>query len=511
MKVLYNLIILSLALVEFAGADVTVEPYDVLGVSFDDEPYGYIGTLEGSGGIGSAFPVEKGVCLTAGHVVFNKSTSSWSAVSYSPQRNDAHREEKAVILCLGWSSYTANHPSNSTASPDQFNLDAAAVVLFDHGHSSLLKTKSEDVVEDLSLNNIEKVLIGYPEPHRFSNPNYSSLEQGIPFGTSPQSMVIDVADIEDGVPSDDHDFDLYYAPELHSAQGNSGGPLLVENVEGWYAGAILVGGGPGDGSVFKLINDEVEDLKALASLHYANIEGGALLTMEIDEYVSNSEFVIMDVSLQKTDLASSVDGLEVSIDDESEIEAIAYTEDKIRLFWDFDGFSRTSWAPIADILRDRENLVIKFKTSIETSGSNETYDIGPGCQHLTSSGWAEKISISNKIFFKDMSFPVVSITGDSVEFSCDYGSYSWEGPDSVVLYVRRKREGAFIQPIQCSRKLQQIASTNGLPTQGLCLLLHPWIGNTTTRQCSESSRLNQKSQRCRLGMLHKMSKVGIFR
>jgi hypothetical protein len=176
-----------------------------------NSPYGFVGQILAEGNYGTGFLVKDRVVLTAAHVLFDRSTLSYSSNVWWSFQKHSPEHEPVPKQPMGWYAFSA-YAAGQTNNVERRNYDVAAMFFTPHEGARggyLTHTEGRDW---LSSSESQKVLIGYPmeivpvnqrgRMHE-TGPRYFQFERII--GTA-----------------------LYRSQDLKGYGGMSGGPLCIE-------------------------------------------------------------------------------------------------------------------------------------------------------------------------------------------------------------------------------------------------------------------------------------------
>ena len=220
----------------------------------DDRPYAYCGQIRSDAGSSSGFVVRPRVVATAGHVVFDDgSLTTASGLEWLFQQDRGVHEPRPQIprgyyLMTGYAAQRVLDNSPGTSSPQSQNLDAAALYFLEDaargGFSGYLA--SDLTSNEFLLSSARKMLVGYPVD------GILSANRDRMHATPPANVVFAQAFGR-----------TYTTSDIHSAGGNSGGPLCVQFENGNYYPAAIYLGGTAQ-TVVRAIDGEVVELIGFA-------------------------------------------------------------------------------------------------------------------------------------------------------------------------------------------------------------------------------------------------------
>jgi uncharacterized delta-60 repeat protein len=248
-----------------AGTTPAPLPYASI-VSGTGLPYAFVGQIRSDDGEATGFVVLDRVVATAGHVVFDDATLSYTTGLQWLFQREAGTYEPVPLTPSG--SYvldgyaaqriTENTPGSST--PQSQDLDAAAMFFMQEAGPSSSGTgaysgylASDSSANEFLLSPALMTLVGYPVD------GIPSVNQGEMFATPRENIGFSLeepaeVDGTTGVP-----YRLYTTTDITAPGGMSGGPLCVQFQGGTYYPAAIYLGGNGD-TVVRAIDSNVVTL-----------------------------------------------------------------------------------------------------------------------------------------------------------------------------------------------------------------------------------------------------------
>ena len=218
-------------------------------------PYAFVGQIRSDVGSSTGFVVTPHVVATAGHVVFDDTTFTYTKQLQWLFERQAGTYEPTPVTPAGTlvlDGYAAEREKENTpgiSALNSQNLDVAALYFFAEagggGYSGYLASNSITSDNYLTSSTTNKMLVGYPiegEP----TVDTGQGAQGEMFATAPISAAFTQAlgtDSTTNPQTEGNPYQVYTTDALYSVGGNSGGPLCVEYIDGnYYPAAIYLGG-----------------------------------------------------------------------------------------------------------------------------------------------------------------------------------------------------------------------------------------------------------------------------
>jgi uncharacterized repeat protein (TIGR03803 family) len=247
------------------GAVPAPLPYSII-VSGTGLPYAFVGQIRSDDGEATGFVVMDRVVATAGHVVFDDATLSYTTgLQWLFQREAGTYEPEPLTPAGSYvlSGYAAQRILENTpgvSSPQSQDLDAAAMYFTQEAAPSASGTgafggylASDSEANEFLLSPALMTLAGYPID------GIPAANQGQMFATPPANIGFSLeepAEIDGttGVP-----YRLYTTTGITAAGGMSGGPLCVQFQGGAYYPAAIYLGGNGE-TVVRAIDSNVVNL-----------------------------------------------------------------------------------------------------------------------------------------------------------------------------------------------------------------------------------------------------------
>jgi hypothetical protein len=197
------------------------------------QPYGFVGQLRSSAGLGSGCVIKPRVVATAGHVVFDDGTLAaatnieWLFQRDRDQFEPAPQIPRGFYLFDGYAAQRAADNSPGVSSPQSRDLDLAALYFMEDagrgGYSGFLA--SDTATNEFLTSAAPKVLAGYAVD------GVATADQGRLFATPAIT-----AGFAQGYGR------THSSTALRGLGGMSGGPLFVEHQGHFYPAAVYLGG-----------------------------------------------------------------------------------------------------------------------------------------------------------------------------------------------------------------------------------------------------------------------------
>jgi uncharacterized repeat protein (TIGR03803 family) len=251
------------------GTSPSVVPYQSV-LSGTNLPYAYVGQIQTDAGSATGFVVSSRVVATAGHVVFDDYTLSyttgvqWLLQQYVGTYQPAPIVPAGFYVFGGYSAQRISDINSGAASPGvgtiaSENLDAAALFFLQDagngGYGGYLA--SDSVPNEFLVSSSNKMLVGYPVD------NIPTAEQGELFATPRAdihfSEVQGLAASGTAIGITSTNYQVYTTTDITSESGNSGGPICVQYKNGLYYPAAIYLGGSGE-TVVRAINGDVVNM-----------------------------------------------------------------------------------------------------------------------------------------------------------------------------------------------------------------------------------------------------------
>jgi uncharacterized repeat protein (TIGR03803 family) len=230
------------------------------------QPYAYVGQIRGDDAAATGFVVLDRVVATAGHVIFDDATLSYtSGLQWLFQREAGTYEPipqmpAGAYLLDGYAAARIAANTPGVATPQSQDLDAAAMYFLEDagrgGFSGYLA--SDSPVNEFLTSSALMTLVGYPVdgiPAANQGQMFATLLANIDF--SLESPAVDAAT---GVP-----YRLYATTDITAAGGAAGAPLFVQFQGGNYYPAGIYVGGDGE-TVVRAIDSQVVNLFTAAEV-----------------------------------------------------------------------------------------------------------------------------------------------------------------------------------------------------------------------------------------------------
>jgi hypothetical protein len=224
-------------------------------------PYAYVGQIRSDNGEATGFVVASRVVATAGHVVFDDGTLSYTTgLQWLFQRESGTYEPvpqypAGSYVLDGYAGERAEEKTPGVSDPQSQDLDAAAMYfLADAGRGgSSGYVASDTAPNEYLLSSSLMTLVGYPVD------GIPSSNQGQIFATPIANIAFsqELAGEIDGTTG--AAYQVYTTTDITASGGASGGPLCVQAQGGKYYPAAIYLGGYGD-TVVRAIDSNVVTL-----------------------------------------------------------------------------------------------------------------------------------------------------------------------------------------------------------------------------------------------------------